>query len=524
MKNRIYLLLPLLLLSGCNINTGLSSSGGSTNSSVSSEHTSHSLKFIDKVEPGEVKEGHIAYYECTVCKRLFLDQNGSKEISEKDTVIKSKSLFVAKSESGLNYCEYLPDIADDEKVPLVLFLHGAGERGNDNVSQLKNAIKEVVKPGSKSLFMDSVVLAPQCPSSSQWVDTPWENGNYESKKVQESSVMKSVVSLVEKYRDYEYVDANRVYVVGLSMGGFGAWDIIARHKDIFAAAVPICGGGPKDAIDLLKDFPIYTFHGTKDTSVPYSGTSEMVDLLKKAGSKEIEFVSYENEGHGIWDKAIKHEGDKNSPSLESWLFGKSRAKRIACIGDSLTYGHAWHDESYPVYLQSDLGYDYVVGNFGANGAQITGYGGLGENFKYEKTGAYLDSIKFSPGIILIMLGTNDATGWDNAKNFYEAEFKKLISNYQKKFATSEIVIMTSPKTVDGNKFKIPNDTIKNEVNPIQRKIAKELGLKLIDLRNEFENYSKGYKTLLRDDDGVHLSIEGAKFVANFIEKSLNLKA
>ena len=535
MKKSILLLSLLLLVSSCNSNDSSQVSNSistypsisASNSESSREHV-HNIKKVDSMVPGEVTEGNIEYYECTGCDKVFSDSNGLNEISIEDTIIKSKSLFIAKGYNQLDYCEYKPDNISETKVPLVLFLHGSGERGTDNKSQLKNAIKEVVNASSTSLFMQSVVIAPQCPTfPTQWVDTPWSNGNYKLEDVKESKILSKVVSLVEKYKNNDYIDSNRVYVVGLSMGGFGTWDLIARHKDLFTAAVPICGGGPVDAVETLKDFPIYTFHGTKDTTVPYEGTSEMAKLLKNAGNKDIQFISYEGDGHGIWNKAIKHQGNNTSPSLENWLFSKTndinnKIKRIACVGDSLTYGHVWHDESYPTFLQKDLGDKYVVDNFGVNGSQITGFGGLGTNYQYNKLGAYTNSIKFSPDIIIIMLGTNDATKWDDAKVTYESGLRSLIKSYQDIFASSEIVIMTSPATKNGNGFSIPNDVIKNEVNPIQRKVANELDLTLLDLRNEFESYSGGYDTLLRSGDGVHFSVEGAKFVASFVEKSLNL--
>ena len=231
-----------------------------------------------------------------------------------------KTLFVQKQFDNLNYCEYLPKTKTGERVPLILFLHGGGERGDDNISQLKNAILKVINSRSKSKFMKSVVLAPQCPADVRWVNTLSGNGNYKLENVKESRIIKKVVRLVMKYRNLEFIDKNKVYVIGLSIGGFGSWDLIARHPDIFKAAVPICGGGPTDAIEILKDIPIYTFHGTIDSVVPYSGTKEMVDLINKAGGTKIQFVSFNGAGHCIWDDAITYQGNEIEPSLEDWLF------------------------------------------------------------------------------------------------------------------------------------------------------------------------------------------------------------
>ncbi|MCH5180014.1 MAG: prolyl oligopeptidase family serine peptidase [Erysipelotrichales bacterium] len=232
----------------------------------------------------------------------------------------NKTLFIQKRYNKLNYCEYIPKINRGEKVPLVLFLHGGGERGSDNKSQLKNAILKVINKKSTSKFMNSVVIAPQCPLNIRWVNTLSGDGNYTLAKVEESKLMKQVVSLVKSYMNLDFIDKNRVYVIGLSIGGFGTWDLLARHSDIFTAGVPICGGGPTDAINILKNIPIYTFHGTNDFVVPYSGTKEMVDLIIGAGGTKINFVSFKSAGHNVWDDAIIYDGDRANPNLEDWLF------------------------------------------------------------------------------------------------------------------------------------------------------------------------------------------------------------
>ena len=236
----------------------------------------------------------------------------------------AKTLFIQKMFNDLKYCEYAPKIEAGEKIPLVLFLHGGGERGSDNKSQLKNAILKVINKKSTSKFMNSLVIAPQCPLNIRWVNTLSGDGNYTLEKVEESKLIKQVVSLVKSYMNLDFIDKNRVYVIGLSIGGFGTWDLFARHSDIFAAGVPICGGGPTDAIEMLKNIPIYTFHDVDDPVVPYCGTKEMVDLIINAGGKDIKFVSFNGLGHCIWDNAITYSGDDKNPSLEDWLFSKTK--------------------------------------------------------------------------------------------------------------------------------------------------------------------------------------------------------
>lgn len=191
--------------------------------------------------------------------------------------------------------------------------------------------------------------------------------------------------------------------------------------------------------------------------------------------------------------------------------------KIACVGDSLTEGHMWANQAYPVYLAEDVDKDWEVGNFGRNGISITGYGGSwnSPDMAYCKQEVYTNSIAFDPDVIAIMLGTNDATGWANAESTFESEYVSLLSSYIEEFPLASFIMMVSPPTKDGNQFGIPNSVIKEKVNPIQRQLAREYHFSLLDLREEFEatpNYESEY---LRTDwnDGVHFSVKGAQYVA-----------
>ena len=180
----------------------------------------------------------------------------------------------------------------------------------------------------------AVVIAPQCPSSTggntnsnvndpnKWAETNWTKGNYLQDNLPESAPLHAVAELVKEYIASGYINPCQVYVVGLSMGGFGTWDLISRYPELFAAAVPICGGGPTDRINVLKDIPIYTFHGSSDSVVPYSGTQGMYNAIKAAGGDKILFHTFSGAGHAIWDQAITFQGNSNLSSLESWLFSQ----------------------------------------------------------------------------------------------------------------------------------------------------------------------------------------------------------
>ncbi len=190
------------------------------------------------------------------------------------------------------------------------------------------------------------------------------------------------------------------------------------------------------------------------------------------------------------------------------------AIRVACVGDSITYGHAWNSESYPVYLQTELGDDYNVGNFGHNGASVTGFGGSSE--KYANLSEYSQSIAFAPDVIVIMLGSNDANGWANAASVYESELRALITAYKTAYPDAKIMLVTSPPTLDGNAYGIPHNTVENDVNPIQVSVAQDMGVNLVDLHTAMDTNAGGLNAFFRDGDGVHLTVAGAQFAANLI--------
>lgn len=307
----------------------------------------HNLTVVAARTAGYATHGNSTYYECDGCDKIFKDAQGTQETTLQQVRITSQTKFdkkqYVKDNYTLNYCLYEPENLDKEQdeVPLILFLHGAGERGSNNEWQLKNAILQVVKTGNEnSNWMKSVIIAPQCPSSTggntnssesdpnKWVETPWgtaPHANYNQSSVAISNPLKYALELVKEYATYDYIDADRIYVIGLSMGGFGTWDALAREPDLFAAGVPICGGGPSDKIDVLKNIPIYTFHGSSDTVVRPAGTQAMYDAINNAGGNKIIYYVFSGQGHGIWNNSITFAGSGTQyPALETWLFEQSK--------------------------------------------------------------------------------------------------------------------------------------------------------------------------------------------------------
>lgn len=201
-----------------------------------------------------------------------------------------------------------------EKYPLVLFLHGAGERGDDNGKQLVHGTKEFAKDENRQKY-PCFVVAPQCPNDKRWVEVDWDADSHKQpeESISLSLTRELLTTLQKEYR----IDEKRLYVTGLSMGGFGTWDLITRTPDLFAAAVPICGGADETVADRVAKLPIWTFHGDKDTVVKPERSRRMVAAIEKAGGKP-KYTEYPGVNHDSWTRTYA------DPEMMAWLFAQKR--------------------------------------------------------------------------------------------------------------------------------------------------------------------------------------------------------
>jgi len=205
------------------------------------------------------------------------------------------------------------------KVPLVLFLHGAGERGNDNASQLRHGAPLFLKPEIRDRF-PCYVAAPQCPAEQKWVDVDWGKDSV-TQPAQPSAPMSLVLGLLDALpKEFSDIDTDRIYVTGLSMGGFGTWDLITRFPQRFAAAAPICGGGDPEKAAAIAQVPVWTFHGGSDPTVKVELTRKMVAAIQAAGGQPL-YTEYPRIGHDSWTNAYQE------PELLSWMFAQTRGQK-----------------------------------------------------------------------------------------------------------------------------------------------------------------------------------------------------
>lgn len=208
-----------------------------------------------------------------------------------------------------------PEIEPGQDYPLVLFLHGAGERGTDNTKQLVHVAQELATAEMTDRF-PCFVVAPQCPEGERWVEVDWGLLAHEM-PAQPSNPLKATLKLLEQLKRDLPIDADRVYICGLSMGGFGTWDAIQRHPELFAAAVPICGGGDPAYAEQIKTMPIWAFHGAADGAVKVQRSREMVKALQAIGGHVI-YTEYPGVGHNSWAMTAENR------LVWDWLFAHQR--------------------------------------------------------------------------------------------------------------------------------------------------------------------------------------------------------
>ncbi len=202
----------------------------------------------------------------------------------------------------MDYLLYLPNGYHESKKdwPLILFLHGAGERGTHIDKVAKHGPPKIVRDGTMDLPF--IIVSPQCPNGKWWSD-----------KAQLKNLSALLDAIEKKYR----VDKKRVYLTGLSMGGYGTWHLAAAQPNRFAAIAPICGGGNVEDAKKLSGLPMWVFHGARDSVVPLAQSERMVRAVKAEEGK-IQFTIYPEAGHDSWSVTYAN------PDLYQWFLQQQR--------------------------------------------------------------------------------------------------------------------------------------------------------------------------------------------------------
>ncbi len=231
-------------------------------------------------------------------------------------------MYVDANGDTLHYQILYPEnYKKDKKYPLVLFLHGAGERGEDNEAQMTHGSKLFLNAKNRRKY-PAIVVFPQCKPAPDY----WAHMILNEKKgvryrefplmAEPKPSMKRVMELLAKLQNEEAIDQNRLYLMGLSMGGMGTFELLSRLPKTFAAAVPICGGGNVTQVEkYAKNTALWIFHGGKDDVVLPQYSEQLYEALRAAGA-DVTFTLFPEANHNSWDPTFAQEG------LLEWLFSK----------------------------------------------------------------------------------------------------------------------------------------------------------------------------------------------------------
>ncbi len=259
----------------------------------------------------------------TGCQNTTPDESAPTTATTTTTTVDSRPLLLQIANAQLTtyydtvtgrtryYYLCLPvDYSPEKTYPVMLYLHGAGERGAATIEPLQNMFYSLYGD-MKDYFQQTIVIVPQCPTNGWWsLDT-------DQAGVHRGELGTAMRLLDKTCTDYS-ADRNRIYVMGLSMGGFGTWEALAHFPQTFAAGIPICGWSNVEYASVLANIPIWAYHGLNDPTVSYQGSQEMVDAIRSAGGNRIHITLHPTATHGVW---IYTAQDR---ALFDWLFSQRK--------------------------------------------------------------------------------------------------------------------------------------------------------------------------------------------------------
>lgn len=216
--------------------------------------------------------------------------------------------------SGMPH-DFKPSLNPTDKLPLVIFLHGSGERGNNNEAQLSNGVLAFVE---KENYQKNpcFIIAPQCPNDQRWCEVKRPEGPVF--QPQPTEPMRLLIKVLEKILiENPQIDPNRIYITGLSMGGFGTFDLVNRLPDLFAAAMPLCGGYDTSQSKNFQKIPFWILHGRRDDVVPPQWSLRMVNAMK-TNKSTVKYTEYNTLGHSIWQETYYN------PAVMEWIFSQKK--------------------------------------------------------------------------------------------------------------------------------------------------------------------------------------------------------
>lgn len=419
-----------------------------------------------------------------------------------DVTVPYRLLAPASPEEGKSY-------------PLVLFLHGVGERGDDNEAQLRHFPERMAEEGYRARF-PCYVLCPQCPDGASWFD--------HDRAELEPSLQGAAAAFEEVLAAHGNIDRDRLYVTGLSNGAGGLYELVARYPHWFAAAAPVCGRNHVAIAPEIAGLPLSIWHGTDDTVVPVTESREIVEALQDAGA-EVEYHELEGVRHDSWTRAYGPDG------VLPWLFdqrrdmdrtlriaasGFARAmgsdERVAFLGDSITQSGA-RAGGYVDHLRTALAEARPRASVipaGISGHKVPD---LLERFR-------ADVIEPGATKVFLYIGINDVWHSKNGNGTpidrYEAGLRTLVRDMRASGA--EVVLATPTVIGERRPGENPMDGMLERFAAASRRVAAEEGATLCDLRRAFHDHLRVFNpgNLERGvltTDGVHMTPAGNRLLA-----------
>ena len=296
----------------------------------------HASKFQSRVEDttGDRKSANLSRYGALTIVAILLvwipaleaygqDSKGAVDVSKPKLtdIYQDRTITFTGGEykdETIHYRLMSPEVVEPGKTyPLVIFLHGAGERGTDNELQLLYFPAQMAEEKWRKKY-PCFILAPQCRPERKWMEVDWASPSDPVTPEEVSEQSLAVEQMIQTTLKEEPIDRSRVYLTGLLMGGFGSFDLGARHPEWFAAVAPICGAADPKKMAALKNVPVYIVHGDNDTVVPVERSRSAVRALKEAGANPV-YKELPGVGHNSWTP-----GYSDEEGLVPWMFKQKK--------------------------------------------------------------------------------------------------------------------------------------------------------------------------------------------------------
>ncbi|MEM7260835.1 MAG: GDSL-type esterase/lipase family protein [Planctomycetota bacterium] len=447
-----------------------------------------------------------------------------------DALFEEKSVTVGERSFG--YRLLAPErIEEGRQYPVVLFLHGAGERGDDNRAQLAYLPKKLA--GLREEY-PCFVVAPQCPREGWWVTRERPEPLWESPST--TPAMEGAMEALRVTLREHPVDLDRIYLTGLSMGGYGSWDLAMRWPDVFAAVVPICGGGDPERVHRVTSVPIAVYHGADDKVVPPEFSRRLVKRLQSLGAT-TNYDEMAGVGHNSWTPAYRKE------AALDWMFSQERGgnptsgvlalvgkesplrmgERIVFLGDSITQA-AINPGGYVQLIDASIEKQRADRH-----ATLIGAGISGNRVPDLQARLDADVIAHGPTVVFIYIGINDVwhsqNGRGTSKEAYESGLRDVIARLKESASSPRIVLATPTVIGEQKRGTNPLDAMLDEYAALSRQVARDTGVHVCDLREASVEYLSVRNPEDRDrgvltTDGVHLNAEGNRFVASHAARAI----